>query len=255
MPQTKTLSLKTDAEKSRFLGRCYGWMAFALFVSAAAAFFTAANIFVTDEAAGRAVLSPLGKALFGTGMFGIKAFGFMCLCVLEIAVVIFLSAKIRTLSVFAASAGFILYSVINGITLSSIFMVYEITSIANAFLTTAVTFVIMCIYGTKTKTDLTKAGRYLVMALMGVILASVIHFVLKMITGAPLAMLDLLISIASVIIFTGLTAYDAQKIILTAQQAQNTDDYKKVAVLGALELSLDFVTLFLALLHLFGKRK
>lgn len=248
MTQTKSLRL-TVAEKSQFLSRCYGWMAFALFLSAVVAYFTAANLFI-QALDGHMQLSYLGKMLFaGRGM------GFMLLCFLEIAVVIFLTAKIRTMSVFTARFSFILYSVINGISLSSIFAVYQIASIANAFLATSATFVVMCIYGSKTKSDLTKLGRYCVMGLLGILLATLLHFILGFFTGAPLAMLDLLVSIATVLVFTGLTAYDSQKILKTAENSKNTDDYKKVAILGALELYLDFINILLALLKLFGKRK
>ncbi|WP_178843736.1 Bax inhibitor-1/YccA family protein [uncultured Treponema sp.] len=248
MTQTKSLTL-TTAEKSRFLGRCYGWMALALLLSAVVAYFTAANMFVqTPE--GKLKLSALGSLLFsGHGM------GFMVLCILEIVVVIFLTAKIRTMSVFAASLSYVVYSVLNGLTLSSIFAVYEISSIANAFLATAVTFGVMCFYGSRTKSDLTKLGRYCIMGLWGIILASLLHFILMFFAKAPLSMLDLLISIATVLVFTGLTAFDSQKIVKTAENAKNTDDFKKVAIMGALELYLDFINILLALLKIFGKRK
>lgn len=248
MTDIRTIRL-SDVEKSRFLGRCYGWMALALLISSVVAYFTAANMFI-ERPDGTVVFSALGRALFGG-----RAMGFMILCVLEIAIVIFLSAKIRTMSVVAASLSFILYSVVNGLTISSIFAAYDIRSIANAFLATAATFVVMCIYGSRTKTSLVKAGRYFVMGLMGIILASVLHFIIRIVTGAPLAMLDLLISIATVVIFTGLTAYDSQKIILTASQAKDNDDYKKVAIIGALELYLDFINILLSLLRFFGRRK
>lgn len=239
----------TAAEKSKFLGRCYGWMALALFLSSVTAFFTAANIF-TFSPDGRPVLTALGKILFaGNGM------GYIFLCVIEIALVLFLTAGIRKMSVGAACAFFIVYSIVNGFTLSSIFAVYQITSIANAFLATSITFVLMCLWGSKTKSDLSKLGRYCVMALLGVVLATVLHVVLMLITKAPLAMLDLVISIATVLIFTGLTAYDSQKILRTAENARNNADFKKVAILGALELYLDFINLLLALLRLFGKKR
>lgn len=252
MTESKSLRL-TQAEKSRFLGRTYGWMAVALLISAFTAFFTAANIWVETEYGMR--ISPLGNMLFGTGFFGFKAGGFMAFCILEILIVIFFTARIRTMSLFAAICSYLLYAVVNGFTLSSIFAVYEITSIANAFLATAVTFFVMCLYGTKTKSDLTKAGRYLVMALLGIVLASVLHLIISKISGSPLAMLDLLISVATVVVFTGLTAWDAQKIIKTAEQSVNSDDYKKASLLGALELYLDFINLLLALLRLFGRKK
>ena len=248
MTQTKSLTL-TTAEKSRFLGRCYGWMAFALLLSAVVAYFTAANMLV-ETPEGKLRLSFLGSLLFsGHGL------GFMVLCILEIVVVIILSAKIRTMSVFSASFFYVIYSVLNGFTLSSIFAVYEITSIANAFFATAVTFGVMCFYGSRTKSDLTKLGRYCIMGLWGIILASILHFVLRFFTKAPLTMLDFLISIATVLVFTGLTAFDSQKIVKTAETARNTEDFKKVAIMGALELYLDFINLLLALLKIFGKRK
>ena len=247
MTQSNSLRL-SSAQKSQFLGRCYGWMAFALFLSAVVAYFVAANMYVETD--GRPVLSTLGRLLFaGKGM------GFIVLCIAEIVIVLVLTARICTMSVGGACFAFVLYSVVNGITLSSIFAVYEIGSIANAFLATSITFVIMCIYGSHTKSDLTKLGRYCIMALLGIMLATVLHFVLMLVTGAPLAMLDLVISIATVLVFTGLTAYDSQKIIKTAENARDTADFKKVAILGALELYLDFINLLLTLLRLFGKRK
>lgn len=248
MTESKAVRLN-DVEKSRFLGRCYGWMALALLISSVVAYFTVANMFI-ERPDGTLVFSALGRALFDG-----RSAGFMILCILEIVIVIFLTAKIRTMNVATASLSFILYSVVNGLTISSIFAAYEITSIANAFLATAATFIVMCVYGSRTKTSLVKAGRYFVMGLMGIILATVLHFVIRLITGSPLAMLDLLISIATVVIFTGLTAYDSQKIILTASQARDNDDYKKVAIIGALELYLDFINILLSLLRLFGKRK
>ena len=245
---TQALTL-TQSQTKSFMVRTYAWMAFALFISAAAAYLTAQNMF-TLSPDGRMALSSFGQLLFGG-----RGLGFIVLCVLEIAIVVILSATIRKISVWAATAFFILYAVVNGLTLSSIFVVYKISSIFSAFLTTSLTFLAMCIYGSKTKKDLTKFGRYLVMALMGIIIASVIQFVLGLITGAPLAMMDLIISVATVIVFTGLTAWDSQKIVQTAAYAKDNDDYKKVAIIGALELYLDFINIFLALLRIFGKNR
>lgn len=227
----------SESEKSQFLGRTYGWMALALLISAVAAYFTANS---------RTVM----MALFGT------RFGFMILAIGEIALVWWLTASIRKISVEAATIAFLVYSVLNGVTLSSIFFVYRISSIAASFFGCSAMFLTMSFYGTTTKRDLTSFGKYLMMGLIGIIITSLVQFVLGMIlhTGMP-KMLDLLISFATVIIFTGLTAYDAQKVIRTAEQANGSDDYKKVAILGALELYLDFINLFLALLRIFGKRK
>lgn len=248
MTESNSIS-KSVSSKSAFLAGTYGWMAFALFISSAVAY--AVSVFMWSETPdGGRVLSSLGKLLFGG-----KGSGYLVLCVLEIVVVIWLSSQIRKLSVGAAVAGFIFYSAVNGLTLSSIFCVYDISSIANAFLATSVTFLVMCVYGRKTKSDLSKAGRFFFMALVGIIIASALQFVIMLFTKAPLAMLDLLISIATVIVFTGLTAYDSQKIVRTAENARDSDDYKKVSILGALELYLDFINIFLSLLRLFGKKR
>ena len=235
----------SESEKSQFMGRTYGWMGLALLISAITAFFTAQNIFVP----GTTQLSTLGMILFGNRI------GFFVLAIAELALVFWLTASIRKLSVETATIGFIVYAVINGITLSSIFIVYRISSIASAFFGCSAMFAVMSFYGTTTKRNLLSFGKYLTMGLIGVIIASAVQFIIGLFTKTQSSMLDLLISVATVIIFTGLTAYDAQKIIRTAEQSNGSDDYKKVAILGALELYLDFINLFLALLRIFGKRK
>lgn len=226
-----------QSEKQAFVSRTYGWMAFALLLSAAAAFFTS--------------LSPsLLRFLFGNG-----AVGFWILAIAEIILVVVLSSRIRTMSVGGAVAGFVAYSIIDGVTLSSIFLVYQMNSITAAFFASAAMFGVMSFYGATTKRDLTTFGKYLMMAVLGVIIASLVQLVLSLITKNPFSMFDLLISFATVVIFTGLTAYDSQKVIRTAEYARNTDDYKKVSIFAALELYLDFINIFLSLLRIFGKRR
>ena len=237
MEEARTVESFTANERSRFVGRTYGWMALALFVSAASAFMVANSY-------------TLLKLIFGHGIVG-----WLVLAVAEIGLVIWLSASIRKISVTAAVAGFVAYAVLNGATLSSIFFVYRIDSIASAFFTTALLFGVMSVYGMRTKSDLTSLGRYLMMGLIGVILASLVGGIVSLITKTPLSMLNVLISVATVVIFTGLTAYDAQKIMRTAAHANGNDDYKKVSILAALELYLDFINLLLALLRLFGKKR
>lgn len=237
MEEARTVESFTASERSRFVGRTYGWMALALFVSAASAFMVANSY-------------TLLKLIFGHGIVG-----WLVLAVAEIGLVIWLSASIRKISVTAAVAGFVAYAVLNGATLSSIFFVYRIDSIASAFFTTALLFGVMSVYGMRTKSDLTSLGRYLMMGLIGVILASLVGGIVSLITKTPLSMLNVLISVATVVIFTGLTAYDAQKIMRTAAHANGNDDYKKVSILAALELYLDFINLLLALLRLFGKKR
>ncbi len=234
MANSLTLS---KSEKQAFVTRTYAWMAFALFISAVAAFFTSQS---------RALLTML----FANGQIG-----FWILCIAEIILVLVLSSKIRTISVGAAMAGFIAYSVIDGITLSSIFLVFQMNSVVAAFLASALMFGVMSVYGITTKRDLTTLGTYLMMAIVGVIIASLVQFLLSLFTRTPFTMFDILISVATAVIFTGLTAYDSQKVIKTAEYARNSDDYKKVSILAALELYLDFINIFLSLLRLFGKRR
>lgn len=236
MAETKALRLAAEKEQSRFLAKTYLWMAFALAISAVTAFVTAS--------------SPTLLQL----LFGGRAMGFLILAIAEIVLVFAMSARIRTMSVGGCVLGFLVYSVMNGMTLSSIFIVFRIESIAYCFLSTAILFMVMSIWGFTTKRNLNTFGRYLMMALFGVIIAGLVGWIVSRVSGAPLAMLDVLISVATVIIFTGLTAWDAQKIVKTASHARDTDDYKKVSIMAALELYLDFINILLALLRLFGRR-
>ena len=147
-----------------------------------------------------------------------------------------------------ATLMFILYSVVNGATMASIFIIYTATSIASVFLITAGTFAVMSLVGYTTKTDLTSLGKMLLFALIGVIIASLVNTFLIKSTG-----FELIVSCVCVLIFVGLTAYDAQKIkqmLLMAPDA--SAQMQKLALLGALSLYLDFINLFLALLRIFG---
>ena len=145
---------------------------------------------------------------------------------------------------------FVLYSVINGAVLSSIFLIYTMTSIASVFFITAGTFAVMALIGYTTKTDLTSMGKILMMAIIGLIIASLVNVFLVKSSG-----FDLIISYVGVLIFVGLTAYDSQKIKQLLLQAPDAgESAQKVALLGALSLYLDFINLFLYLLRIFGKR-
>jgi hypothetical protein len=144
---------------------------------------------------------------------------------------------------------FVAYSIVNGISFSFIFFIYNIGSIYKVFLSTAALFAIMAIAGYTTKTDLTKLGSLLMIGLIGIVIASLINFFMHS------AQMDYIISILGVIIFTGLTAYDVQKIKNIGDQAGDSIEGKKYGVMGALTLYLDFINLFLFLLRLFGGRK
>ena len=215
--------------QQKFLTGVYGWMAIALAISAATAWYTATNL-------------ALLRMLF-SGM------GYLALIIGEIALVWWLSASIRRISLQTAILGFIAYSVLNGLNLSAIFLVYTGASIASVFVTTAAMFGLMCLYGLTTKSNLNSAGKYLMMGLLGIIIASLLNMFIRS-DG-----MNWLISIATVVIFTGLTAYDSQKMLAVSYHSDGSEMYKKAAIIGALELYLDFINMFLALLRLFGRRK
>lgn len=173
---------------------------------------------------------------------------FWGIAIAEFALVVFLSARIQKLSLSTATLSFLLYSVLNGVTMSIIFLAFTASSIATTFYITAGTFGVMAVYGYVTKTDLSKWGNILRMALLGLIVALVVNIFLQN------SMLDLIISGFGVILFTGLTAYDSQKIkTALALQEYPDENAQKIALIGALNLYLDFINLFLYLLRFFGR--
>jgi hypothetical protein len=168
------------------------------------------------------------------------------LLIAEFGLVFAISGAIQRISSSTARLLFFVYAVVNGLTLSFIFLVYTSTSIATTFFITAGTFALMSIFGYVTKSDLTRAGNMLFMVLIGVVLASLVNIFLKSST------LGWIITIAGIIVFVGLVAYDTQKIKQFAQAAYDPETGRKLAVIGALSLYLDFINLFLLLLNLFG---
>ena len=174
---------------------------------------------------------------------------FWGLLIAELVLVIVLSAAVEKLSFSAAALMFVLYSVLNGVTLSSIFLLYELSSIGQIFFAAAGAFAALAFIGTVTKKDLSKLGTFLIIALGGLIIASIIGLIM----GRPDS---IWISALGVLIFAGLTVYDAQRIrqMMLTQESVN-DSNMKLALLGALSLYLDFINLLLKLLSLFGKKK
>lgn len=172
------------------------------------------------------------------------------LIIAEFALVIGVSAAINKLSLTTATLMFILYSVINGALLSSIFLIYTASSIATVFFITAGTFGAMALVGYTTKTDLASMGKILFMALIGLVIATLVNLFVKS-SG-----FTLILSYVGVLIFVGLTAYDSQKIKQMMLQAPDAgESAQKLALLGALTLYLDFINLFIYLLRIFGKRE
>lgn len=174
---------------------------------------------------------------------------FWGMIIAELVFVVVLSAAIQKLSFGMASMLYTLYCVINGATLSSIFMVYELGNVAEIFFVTAGAFVMLAFVGTVTKKDLSGMGTFLIIALVGLIIASIVGLIM----GNPDS---IWISAIGVLIFAGLTVYDAQQIrnLMLDQETVN-DGNMKLALLGALSLYLDFINLLLRLLSLFGKKK
>lgn len=173
---------------------------------------------------------------------------FWGLIIAEFALVWYVSARIMRLSLVSATMLFVLYSVLNGVTLSSIFVIYTMTSIASVFFITAGTFAAMSLVGYFTKADLSPMDRVLFMLLIGLIIATLVNVFLLKDTG-----FGLILSYVGVLIFVGLTAYDTQKIKQMLVQADDvTEEAQKIALLGSLTLYLDFINLFLYLLRIFG---
>ena len=175
---------------------------------------------------------------------------FFGLIIAEFALVFAISGAINRLSLSTATMLFILYSVINGATLSSIFFAFSVATISKVFFITAGTFGAMALVGYTTKTDLTSIGKLLFMALLGIIIASVVNMFVAS-SG-----LDLILSYVGVLVFVGLTAYDTQKIKQMCQAAPDAgESAQKLALIGALSLYLDFINLFLYLLRIFGNNR
>ena len=181
-------------------------------------------------------------------IFGSR-FMFLGRIIAELALVWYVSARIRSLSFTTATGLFMLYSFINGLTLSVIFLAYTTTSIASTFFVTAGTFGAMSLYGYFTKKDLTSLGNLLFMLLIGLIIATVVNIFWANST------LYWITTYAGIFIFVGLTAYDTQKIKRLLSGQEITEESQKMALLGALSLYLDFINLFLYLLRIFGDRK
>lgn len=209
-----------------FIQRVYQWMAAGLALTGFIAFWAAGN-------------TGLMQALNG-GLF-------IVLMIVEIGLVIWLSSQALKLSPMAATAGFLVYSALNGLTLSFIFLVYTHASIASTFFITAATFAAVSLYGWTTKKDLTSVGGILTMALIGLIIASLVNLFLQ----SPA--LYWIISYVGVGIFIGLTAYDTQQLKALQMRQPNAPD--QLAILGALKLYLDFINMFIMLLRIFGNRR
>lgn len=226
--QVKTSSLNLGLRN--YMVGVYNLMALGLAITGMTAYFVA-NI------------PSLFMLLFGNPMTR------MVLMLAPIGVVFYLSAKISSLSVKSARTLFFVYAVLMGISLSSIFVIYTGSSIARVMFISATTFLAMSVYGYTTKNDLLQFSSFLFMGVIGVIVASIVNLFMQS------SALMYALSIITVVLFTGLTAYDSQKIKMMYFSADSSSVMQRKAIFGALNLYIDFLNIFISLLHLMGDRK
>jgi FtsH-binding integral membrane protein len=217
-----------SSDLSRHFTFVYGWMFLGLVVSGIMSIIT--------------LISPIGDILYSNKLIFIGAI------ISEFIVVIYLSSRIMKLNYSQAAGWFLFYSILNGMTISFIFLIYNMSSIILAFFMAASFFGFMSIYGLTTKADLSSWGNLLFVGLIAVIITMVVNIFIGSST------ITMIISFVGVGVFLGLTAYDNQKIKSIYNRYQNTDKEKNIAVFGALTLYLDFINLFLFVLRILGRR-
>jgi len=213
-----------------FVRSVYNWMAIGLGLTGVVAY-SVAN------------LPEVRNVIFGSGVV------FFGLIIAQLALVFFLSARIHRMQAGTATMLFVLYSALNGATLSSIFLAYAQSSITSTFFVCSATFVACSVYGWTTRRDLTSMGGFLTMGLIGIVIASLVNIFIQ--SNA----VSTVVSYIGVLVFVGLTAYDTQDIKNMAMAQPSDLDagaVRKGAILGALKLYLDFINLFLMLLRIFG---
>lgn len=231
-----------------YMLKVYNYMGLGLVVTGLVAWFSNQAAMTTDPTqavgalANGQLVTQWGALLYTSPLMWVVALS-------PLAFVLVLSFGINKLSVPAAQGVFWGFAAVMGLSLSSIFMVYTDASIAKVFFITAATFGAMSLYGYTTKRDLTGVGNFLIMGLIGLIIASLVNIFLQS------SMLDFAISAIGVLVFVGLTAYDTQKIKESYSASFGADVLAKGAIMGALNLYLDFINLFLMLLRLFGNRE
>ena len=226
----------TQSLAQAFMARVFTWMFLALALTA----FTAYTFAGSPDLMGLMVGAEGGMSILGWVVM-LAPLGF----------VFFLGAKFQSLSRNSMVLIFIAFSVLMGMSMSFILLAYTASSVFSTFVVTSGTFGFMAVLGYTTKTDLTKFGSILMMGLIGIILASIVNFFMQS------SMMEYIISILGVLIFTGLTAYDVQKLkrIGMASGEFQGETQEKLAIMGALTLYLDFINLFLFMLRFMGDRR
>jgi FtsH-binding integral membrane protein len=227
-PATDIDHANRTALAASFMNQVFGWMAAGLAVSGGVAW----------------------MVLGSPALYEFTARLFLPLMIAELVLVFALSAALHKLSSTAAAAGFLVYSALNGMTIGLVVSFYSPASVANVFFVTAGTFTAMAVIGTVTKKDLSGFGSFLMMGVIAILIASVVNFFLKS------SALDFAVSALGALIFTGLTAVDAQRFRKLGYSGFSTQrEASQWAIRGALNLYLDFINMFLFLLRLFGNRR
>ena len=229
MTRAEAQAAEIDVGLRQYMLQVYNYMASGLALTGIVAYLVASSEAMT-------------KAIFGTPLFWVVALA-------PIALVFFLSFRIQHMKASTAQAVFWIFSVLMGLSLASIFLQFTGTSIARVFFITAGMFAGMSLYGYTTKRDLSGWGSFLFMGLIGIIIASIVNMFLQS------SAMQFVISVIGVLVFVGLTAYDTQKIKAMYLESDGSETYTKKAIMGAVTLYLDFINLFIMLLHLFGDRR
>ena len=243
--QSKVTSGEThviDEGLRAYMLKVYNYMASGVLLTGVISLFLFKLSVVTSADGSIIGLTSLGNTLYNSSLMWIVMLA-------PLGVVLYMSFGIRKMSAAKAQGTFWVFAALMGASLSSIFLVYTGASITRVFFITAGTFGAMSIYGYTTKRDLTRLGSFLMMGLIGIIIASIVNIFMKS------SMMHFVISIIGVLIFVGLTAYDTQKIKNMYLVSDTGEVMGKKAVMGALTLYLDFINLFLMLLRLFGQRR
>lgn len=221
---------QTQVLVNSFIRSVYNWMAAGLALTGLVAFFVAGS-------------ETMLNIIFGNQLI------FFGLIIAELGLVFTISARVHKMQASTATGLFLLYSALNGATLSAILLMYTMSSIATTFFICAATFAACSVYGMMTKKDLTGLGQFMFMGLIGIIIATVVNLFVQS------SAMQMIISYIGVFVFVGLTAYDTQKLkhmALTQPEGLDAAVARKGAILGALTLYLDFINMFIFLLHIFG---
>ena len=239
---TREAAAVMDEGLRAYMLKVYNYMATGILLTGIVALITFKMSVVTNDAGSIVGLTQIGNAIYMSGLKWIVMLA-------PLGIVFYMSFGINKMTAAKAQTTFWIFAALMGLSLSSILLVYTGMSVTRVFFICSATFGAMSIYGYTTKRDLTKLGSFLMMGLIGIIIASIVNIFMKS------SMMYFVISILGVLIFVGLTAYDTQKIKNMYSVSDTGELMGKKAVMGALTLYLDFINLFIMLLRLFGQRR